>query len=100
MLKNYCYITECEFGLYGTNCKSDCGKCKNGSACDRDHGTCYDGCQTWWTDTKCDTYIGEFIFYYWMHVSNFYNNNNNNNNKSIAQVKRSYNYFAFQGIVL
>ncbi|KAK2138332.1 hypothetical protein LSH36_3284g00011, partial [Paralvinella palmiformis] len=47
----------CEDGFYGTNCQDQCGQCKTNTICDRYNGTCHDGCQIWWTDTKCNTYI-------------------------------------------
>ena len=47
----------CEDGSYGTNCQDQCGQCKTNTICDRYNGTCHDGCQIWWTDTKCNTYI-------------------------------------------
>ncbi|KAK2139295.1 hypothetical protein LSH36_1879g00026, partial [Paralvinella palmiformis] len=47
----------CEDGVYGTNCQDQCGHCKTNIVCDRYNGTCHDGCQIWWTDTKCNTYI-------------------------------------------
>lgn len=48
----------CEGGFYGPDCRQRCGKCKHGSVCDNHNGTCNDGCQTWWTGTKCEVYIG------------------------------------------
>ena len=53
----------CEDGSYGTNCQDRCGQCKTNVVCDRYNGTCHDGCQIWWTDTKCNTYIGRYVIY-------------------------------------
>ncbi|KAK2139615.1 hypothetical protein LSH36_1692g00013, partial [Paralvinella palmiformis] len=48
-------VYECGQGSYGTNCNQRCGKCKN--TCDKVNGQCINGCQLWWADDKCFTYI-------------------------------------------
>jgi len=60
------YILECEVNFYGINCQHRCGNCKNGTICDINNGQCTDGCQIWWTGTKCNVYIGNYKLYNYM----------------------------------
>ncbi|XP_046583140.1 uncharacterized protein LOC124290475 [Haliotis rubra] len=39
------YSTECVDGMYGDDCMSRCGQCKDGLTCDKSNGECREGCQ-------------------------------------------------------
>lgn len=38
------FFTECEDEFYDASCTLQCGKCKDGAACDKINGSCQDGC--------------------------------------------------------
>lgn len=53
LLYNYLYLV-CEDGFYGNMCNISCGRCKNGQACDKHNGSCYDGCVANFQQPKCE----------------------------------------------
>ena len=50
------HLTECDVGLYGANCEGVCSpNCIKPGICDKVTGQCEGGCQTGWTQHKCDS---------------------------------------------
>ena len=48
-------LTECDVGLYGTNCERFCNhNCKKPGICEKVTGECEGGCQTGWKNVQCD----------------------------------------------
>lgn len=49
------FITECEKGWYGDNCRHQCKRyCKDGTTCNHVNGQCDAGCNAGWTGPFCD----------------------------------------------
>ena len=46
------WISDCEVGNYGDDCKSTCGNCKI-SPCDFETGLCDGGCSAGWKGARC-----------------------------------------------
>ena len=47
------YISVCDPGLYGQDCGTTCGNCRNNSICDPVSGLCEDGCEVGYQGSIC-----------------------------------------------
>lgn len=57
------FFLVCEDGFYGNMCTIRCGRCKDGQACDKHNGFCYNGCVANFQQPKCEgNCYGHFIF--------------------------------------
>lgn len=43
----------CTNGYYGDECKTECGNCLHMAVCDKQNGTCYNGCINHFKEPKC-----------------------------------------------
>lgn len=60
-----CYIAVCKDGYYGHMCDITCGQCKDGHACDKHNGTCFNDCVTNFQPPQCKGNCNNWIFLYW-----------------------------------
>lgn len=49
----------CSEYIYGTDCNTPCGHCKDKDVCDNTTGHCPNGCQNQWTGDRCE---GEIVY--------------------------------------
>lgn len=77
---SFILLVVCEDGYYGENCKSSCGNCSHMEVCDKQNGTCYQGCINHFKEPKCDGkktnilfFIANLTIYSWclFHLLNF-----------------------------
>lgn len=47
------FVTACDVGLYGSNCKGKCGHCLKADSCSFNDGTCFGGCMEGFTGDTC-----------------------------------------------
>lgn len=53
----------CKDGYYGHMCNINCGRCKDGHACDKHNGSCYNGCVPNFQQPNCEGFFyNHFIF--------------------------------------
>lgn len=57
IIKMMYLLSECKDGYYGKMCNINCGRCKDGHACDKDNGSCYNGCVPNFQQPKCEGYL-------------------------------------------
>lgn len=47
------YISACDDGQYGENCREKCGECFGSNQCHYINGTCMDGCKSGYQEFNC-----------------------------------------------
>lgn len=53
-MSNYFFVSECNFGTFGTDCINNCSThCFENSTCNRKTGKCDMGCSPGYNDEKC-----------------------------------------------
>lgn len=58
---NNVWLSECIEGYYGHICNISCGRCKDGHACDKHNGSCYNGCVPNFQQPKCEGYFDNYF---------------------------------------
>lgn len=58
-----CLFSVCKDGYYGDTCNINCGRCKDGHACDKHNGYCYNGCVPNFQQPKCEGYFYNHFIY-------------------------------------
>lgn len=51
--KKLIFVTACNVGFYGSNCKEPCGHCLKALNCSFTNGTCFGGCMEGFTGDTC-----------------------------------------------
>lgn len=61
MRRKLIFVTACDVGFYGLNCKGTCGHCLKADNCSFTDGTCFGGCMGGFTGDTCHGKVHIYI---------------------------------------